>query len=73
MKRLLVLVTTASSGLALAGCASTGAPAKPSAPKAAAQSASFSASSPWRSADPAAVRRDVMNFADRFAGGMADT
>jgi hypothetical protein len=57
-------------GLVLAGCASSAEKSKQSNSK---QSSAFGASSPdGRPIDPEVLQRDVMNFADRFAGSMAD-
>jgi len=57
-------------GLTLAGCAASGTSSKKPSREA---STAFGASSQWRSADPAVMQRDVMGFADRFAGTMAAT
>src|SRR5688500_18890698 len=73
MERPPVHLLAVSIGLALAGCAAGGGSSKPPSQDTSGQSTSFKASSQWRSADPAVVQRDVMNFADRFAGNVADT
>jgi hypothetical protein len=73
MRRLPVHLLAVPIGLALAGCAASGGSSKQTARDASGQPTAFGASSQWRSADPAVVQREVMNFADRFAGNMADT
>jgi hypothetical protein len=73
MKRLPPLFLAVWIGLTLAGCAAGGGSSKQGSKAPSGKSNAFAASSQWRSADPRVLQRDVMNFADRFAGNMADS